>query len=155
MGKRNWQDAWKWVRKDYPKAMLAMLIGAFMLFAETWLIGLFAAYYRPSDTYHASLYTWDAHLVPIGLTLAICAVPCMLAAFFVSLIRPQRWLRYGYYAMVITLVETLRSWWGHSTLIPFSSYDILNQTANLLLFPFFLWLFYLSSRVTLRAQSQA
>ena len=153
MDKRTWKD---WIRKQYPKDMLAMVIGALMVYAEVLLIGLFAAYYTPSDSYKASLSAWNAHLVPIGLTLAICAAPCMLAAFFVSLIRPQRWMHYGYYAMIITLVETLRSWWGATNLdIPFSNYAIFNQTANLLLFPFFLWLFYLSSRATLRTQTQA
>ena len=144
---------WRW--KDHSNDMLATVIGGVMVLAESLLVGLFAAYYMPSETYKASLATWSAHLVPIGLTLTICAVPCMLAAFLISLMRPQRWMHYGWYAMIITLVETVRSWYGATNLdIPFSGYTVLNQTANFLLFPFFLWLFYLSSRATLRAQTQ-
>ena len=81
-GKRNW-------RKRLLNFTLAGVIGGMMAFAETWLMGLFALYYMPSDTYRATLLTWNAHLVPIGLSLAVCSVPCVLARFPSALCGPS------------------------------------------------------------------
>jgi len=128
-------------KRTIGSAVIAILVGGAVLFAQATLIGVLASISGPTTPHditrvglewrglwHSLLFTWS--------------LPAALGALLIAALKPRHWSLYSACAIAPGLILAVEGALGLDQYGSSSGYYLLSNLANLALLPLFLGLYY-------------